>query len=126
MKIPGSDGSDSKVKRLQDGVSGDQTVARKPGVRTGQGEDGPGRALGVLGGDDSVNVSSLGALLKSELDPAKLAAERREKLEALKQQIKDGTYQPPLENVAKSLSQELSFEILLSGDDVKDDSSELL
>ena len=33
----------------------------------------------------------------------------------LKQQIKNGTYRPPVEGVAQAVGEELSLEILLSG-----------
>ncbi len=115
MKVPGSGGSDSKVTLLKDARATEQTVARKVGVDTKAKEQPEAATSDVSKGSDSVQVSSLAAHLKSELDPTKLAAERRQKVENLKKQIREGTYQPPLSDIARSVSEELSFEILLGG-----------
>lgn len=59
---------------------------------------------------DSVNVS-MAKMIAGELDPTKLAAERREKIERLKQLIASGEYNPPADLVAQAISEEIDFEI---------------
>jgi len=123
MKIPGSDGNDSKLRRLSDEVSSDKASGGR-GIKAGlnRTDDGAPAAPGQLGAD-SVKVSSLAALLRSELNPARMGGERQQRIEQLKQQIKEGTYQPAVEDIAASVGEELSYEILLSGESSKDDSS---
>jgi len=124
MKVPGSDGNDSKVKLLKDARGSEQAVARKVGADVKAAEQPEEAAKAASKDSDSVKVSSLAALLKSELDPTKLAAERRQKVEDLKKQIRDGTYQPPLSELARSVSEELSFEILLGGSSTGNDNQD--
>ena len=109
MKVPGTEIKESVLGRVQDGRA-EKNAARK----------GAAEAVGDAGSlqaalDDTMQISSVGTMLKSELDPAKMAEERRAKIEALKEQIKNGTYKPPLEGVAQAVGEELSLEILLSG-----------
>jgi flagellar biosynthesis anti-sigma factor FlgM len=123
MKIPGSDGNGNKLNQVADGINTDRSNNGRA-VRAGQNrtETGAPAAPGRLK-DDSVQVSSLGSLMQSELDPTRMAAERKEKLERLKQQVQNGTYKPPLEEVAAAMSQELAFEIMLAGDEEPKDES---
>ena len=64
---------------------------------------------------DQAKISSLGSLLSQQFNPAQMQQERRDKIDAIKAQIKNGTYNPPLHEVAQSLAQEISSEILGSG-----------
>jgi anti-sigma28 factor (negative regulator of flagellin synthesis) len=66
---------------------------------------------------DSVKLSAIGAFLREELDPAKMAEERRQKLAMLKEQIKNGTYAPPTDAVARAIGEELSLEVAFGGVD---------
>lgn len=61
---------------------------------------------------DSVAVSNLGSALHASMNPSNLAEERRARIEALKAQIKEGTYRPPLEDVARAVAEEISYEVL--------------
>lgn len=111
MKVPGSEAKDAIVARVQE-ARAEKAAAREAAEKRGS----PSADAAVAGAEgDKVEFSSLGALLKSELNPSRMAEERRAKIEALKAQIKNGTYQPPIENVAQAVGEELSLEVLLSG-----------
>jgi hypothetical protein len=117
MKVPGSDGNSEILKRVQEGTVGDRSVKRRATTEKGA---APAPAEGLMGElakaqGDTFTVSSLGARIREELDPAKMAAERRAKIESLKEQIRNGTYAPPLEDVAQSFGEEVSLEVLFSG-----------
>jgi|694.fasta_scaffold03844_23 flagellar biosynthesis anti-sigma factor FlgM len=109
MKVPGSEIKDALFNRAQD-ARNEKAAGRKQGASA---EAVQGSLQAAL--DDTMQISSVGTMLKSELDPAKMAEERRAKIEALKEQIKNGTYKPPMEGVARALGEEVSLEILLSG-----------
>lgn len=110
MKIPGSDAVDNNKPRASE-----QTAARRS---TSEGVTDQSRSQGspAQSKADSIKVSSLGAFLQSELNPSKMVDERAKKIEALKEQIRNGTYAPPSEDIARSLSEELYLEIALAGD----------
>ncbi len=115
MKIPGSDGNEKRIGLLKDPRSAEQAgEKRSTSVSKNQGDVTADATSKASGQKDSVTLSSLGTLLRTELDPTKLAEERQKKLDELKKRIQEGTYQPPLRDVARSLSEELSLEILLS------------
>lgn len=59
---------------------------------------------------DSVDVT-VAKMISEQLDPTRMAAERREKIERLKQLIASGEYKPSSEAVAQAVLDELSFEI---------------
>jgi len=63
---------------------------------------------------DSVDVS-LAKAISAQLSPEAMAAERRQRIESLKQQIAEGKYNPSSEAIAASVGEELMFEILGSG-----------
>lgn len=111
MKVPGTEIKDAVLGRVQD-VRSEKGATRK-GAAAADGVAAGGSLQAAL--DDTMQISSVGATLKDELDPAKMAEERRAKIEAIKQQIKNGTYNPPLEGIAQAVGEELSLEILLSG-----------
>ena len=111
MKVPGTEIKDAVLGRVQD-VRSENGATRK-GAAASEAVTAEGSLQAAL--DDTMQISSVGATLKDELDPAKMAEERRAKVEALKQQIKNGTYKPPVEGVAQAVGEELSLEILLSG-----------
>lgn len=110
MKIPGSDAVDNKKSRASE-----QLPTRRPTVDGGVGSAGSNGSAAQSKGD-SIKVSSLGALMQSELNPAKMAEERAQKIAALKEQIKNGTYSPDSSAVARSLGEEIYLEIALGGD----------
>lgn len=60
---------------------------------------------------DTVDVK-LGALIQSELNPTQMAADRRARIEELKQLIKEGKYHPSSEAVARSVITGLAEEAL--------------
>ena len=116
MKVPGSDGNENVVTRVQEGRVADKDGARRVNAQSetvGDINSLAGQARKEL--VDTVKFSSLGATLRKELDPAKMMEERRAKVEALKEQIRNGIYAPSSEAVAKSMSEEVSLEVLLSG-----------
>jgi len=110
MKVPGSDGS-GEAKRIQDATTGNQSVARR-GVAGTQLDESSSADQANKAQTDSVQLSAVGAFLRDELDPVKMAEERRQKIAALKQKIDAGTYAPSLDAVAQSVGEELSLEIL--------------
>jgi hypothetical protein len=64
-----------------------------------------------------VKFSAIGAFFREELDPVKMAEERRQKLAKLKEQIQSGTYAPPMNAVAQAIGEELSLEVMFGGGD---------
>ena len=118
MKVPGSDGSDAanvKISRSTENRTGEQSAVRRS-VVAGTAQKGQQKAAVAQSKADSIKVSSLGALLQSELNPAKMADERAQKIAALKEQIANGTYAPDSQAVARSLGEEIYLEIALGGD----------
>jgi flagellar biosynthesis anti-sigma factor FlgM len=114
MKIPGSSGSDKPVIRLNEGVAGDGVVVHKNATlieRLNQ-EEGESAANSA----DKVSLSALGSHMRHELSATAFAEERRQKIESLKQRIKDGTYSPSSEAVAGTVAEEISLEVLFGGD----------
>jgi anti-sigma28 factor (negative regulator of flagellin synthesis) len=120
MKVPGSDGSKDKLNaltRAQEGRIREQVVPKRAGV---EGSADVGVEQGLLQGlakpqTDKMTLSSLGAVLRQELDPVKMVDERRAKIAALKEQIHNGTYAPASQSVADSMAKELDLEIMLGG-----------
>lgn len=121
MKVPGSEGNNEALKRAQELTGGDRIGQRRSVGEAGQSASGAEGLMGELAKSkgDTFTVSTLGSLIRQELDPAKMAAERRAKIEALKEQIRLGTYAPPLGAVAESVSEEISLEVLFAGDALK-------
>jgi anti-sigma28 factor (negative regulator of flagellin synthesis) len=113
MKIPGSTGDEKKVNLNSEHRTTEHVHGKHLGILKRAQEAGT-EGTTAQQTTDSVTVSELGAKLSSDLDPAKMAEERRVRVENLKKRIQEGTYQPPLQDVARSMSEELSLEILLS------------
>lgn len=114
MKIPGSDAVENKITRTTDARTGEQSAVRRSTVTDSGSED---RSAGVAQPKaDTIKVSSLGAALQAELNPAKMAEERSQKIAKLKEQIQNGTYAPDSQAVARSLSEEIYLEVALAGD----------
>jgi flagellar biosynthesis anti-sigma factor FlgM len=114
MKIPGSDAVDNKISRPGETRVGEQSSVRRSTV-TGAGTE-ERSAESAESRADTIQVSSLGALLQSELNPAKMAEERAQKIAKLKEQIKNGTYAPDSQAIARSMSEEIYLEVALAGD----------
>ena len=114
MKIPGSDAVENKISRTTDARPGEQSGARRSAVTGAGSEDSSASSAGSKA--DTIKVSSLGALLQSELNPAKMADERAQKIAKLKEQIQNGTYAPDSQSIARSMSEEIYLEIALAGD----------
>jgi anti-sigma28 factor (negative regulator of flagellin synthesis) len=121
MKVPGSDGNVKAPVRAQDGRVGEVPVHRKGVAESSVGE-GAAQQL-AKSQADTVTFSSLGAMLRQELNPGRMAEERRAKIESLKEQIRNGSYAPAPEAVASAVSEEISLEVLLSGDALQDGDS---
>lgn len=121
MKVPGSDGSGSVIKRVQDGRVGEQAGARKAGASA----DSAASLSAELDRSqvDTMKFSSLGAMLRQELDPSRMMEERRAKVASLKEQIQNGTYAPSSLAVAQSVGEELSTEILFGGKSLTDETA---
>ncbi len=119
MKVPGSDGSDAaklKISQSNEPRTNEQSAVRRSVVAGSAQEGQQSKAATTQSKADSIKVSSLGALLQSELNPAKMADERAQKIAALKEQIAQGTYAPNSQAVARSLGEEIYIEIALGGD----------
>lgn len=114
MKIPGSDAVENKIARTTEARTGEQSAVRRSTV-AGANQEGAS-AQSTRSRADTIKVSSLGALLQSELNPAKMAEERAQKIAMLKEQIHNGTYAPDSQAVARSLSEEIYLEVALAGD----------
>jgi anti-sigma28 factor (negative regulator of flagellin synthesis) len=125
MKVPGSDGNVKPPVRVQDGRVGESPVHRK-GVTDKAADSvvrGDAAQTLVKPQADTMTISSLGAMLRQELNTGRMADERRAKIESLKEQIRNGTYAPSAQAVASSVSEEISLEIMLSGDALQDGDS---
>jgi len=114
MKIPGSDAVENKIARTAEVRTGEQSTVRRSTV-AGAGSE-QGSAVTSQSQADTIRVSSLGAALQNELNPAKMAEERAQKIAKLKEQIQNGTYAPDSQEVARSLSEEIYLEVALAGD----------
>ncbi len=68
----------------------------------------------LLASGGRVDVS-LAKAIGQELSPEGIAAERRAKIESLKLQIAEGKYNPPSEAIARSVGEEILFEIFTGG-----------
>jgi anti-sigma28 factor (negative regulator of flagellin synthesis) len=65
----------------------------------------------LLGGKyDSVDVS-LAKAISAELSPEAMVAERRSRVEKLKQLVAEGNYNPSSEAVARAVGEEIMYEI---------------
>jgi anti-sigma28 factor (negative regulator of flagellin synthesis) len=119
MKVPGSDGSSEIPRRVKEGAVGDKAVKRTAG--TDAGGVSPEGLVGELTKvqRDTFTVSNLGAQMREELDPVKMAAERRAHIEALKERIRNGTYAPPSEDVARAFGEEVSLEVIFGAEALK-------
>lgn len=62
---------------------------------------------------DSVDVS-VAQFISQQLDPTKMADERRQKIENLKKLIASGEYKPSSQAVAQAVEEEIGFEIMTS------------
>jgi negative regulator of flagellin synthesis FlgM len=114
MKIPGSSGSEKPVIRQSDGLAGDGVVVHKSETLVDRLKQEDAQRSSASA--DRVSLSSLGSLMRQELSAANIAEERRQKIDSLKQRIKDGTYNPSSEAVAGSVAEEVSLEVLFGGD----------
>jgi anti-sigma28 factor (negative regulator of flagellin synthesis) len=54
----------------------------------------------------------LARAIHHELNPEEIQAERKEKIAALKEAIRSGSYNPPASEIAQAIGEEISFEIL--------------
>ena len=114
MKVPGSDGSNNNLPKVKENLLDSNAVQRR------KSEDASVQAFTGTGelsksSSDRITVSPLSAKIRAELNPANMVDERRIKVDQLRQQVANGTYAPPLESVARSISEEIAFEVLLSG-----------
>jgi anti-sigma28 factor (negative regulator of flagellin synthesis) len=122
MKVPGSDGNGNVLKRVQDARVSEQSTQRKSGVD---------KAVDSVVGDtlskqlakpqvDTMTISSLGSVLRQELDPSKMIEERKAKVQSIKERVTNGTYTSDSVLVAQSLNEEVTLEVLLSGGALQD------
>jgi len=115
MKVPGSDAADIKISRTTDARTGEQKGIRRSVVGEVS-QEAASQGSAAKGAADTIQVSSLGALLRSELNPAKMAEERANKIASLKEQIATGAYSPDSKAVARSLSEEIFLEVAQGAD----------
>ena len=115
MKIPGTDGSDkAAVVRFGEARPSETAAPRRSDsliqevVRDESSE--------ARDGSDTVSFSATGTVMYRELSAMTLAEERRAKIDNIKKRIQEGSYAPSSEAVAGSVAEEISLEVLLSGD----------
>jgi anti-sigma28 factor (negative regulator of flagellin synthesis) len=121
MKIPGSDGDNNQIKRLNDEGAAERlkrgaTPKRPESLSDALGQEGSAAPSSTAGGvSDRFISSKLGLKIREELDPAKMLQERREKIERIKEQVRSGSYSVDADKVARSVGEEISLELLFSG-----------
>lgn len=110
MKIPGrkDELQSEAIKLLDPRARAIQAPQKLP-------KDGAAAEIGPAP-SDSVRVDvALSSTIEQQFDPAVLAAERRAKVEDLKQRVQSGAYvMPASEEIAKKLVDEIQFEIMSS------------
>ena len=79
--------------------------------RKKKGEDSVSNDPAENSEDGKVNIQSSKSIA-SEINPEIFAAERREKVNKLKELIQSGQYNPKSEDIAAALQQDIVFEIL--------------
>ncbi|MFN4895927.1 MAG: flagellar biosynthesis anti-sigma factor FlgM [Pseudomonadota bacterium] len=121
MKVPGSDGNTDALKRVKGESVNEGAIKRRQAGQTGLLPEGPEGVTGeqAKSKGDTFTVSPLAAKISEQLSAKTIAEERRAKVNSIKEQIKNGTYQPPLELVAEAISEEINLEVLLSGNGYK-------
>lgn len=102
-----------KIKGSADLSTQDAVKVLTGGNKTPQGAKANARATDKSD-ETRVNVG-LGSVINSEFDTTKLGAERRKKVEDLKELVRQGKYNPDSHAVAQSISDEISFTILTEG-----------
>jgi anti-sigma28 factor (negative regulator of flagellin synthesis) len=115
MKIPGSDGKKDLQASLVAAKLEQQRAKQVGSNQEASPTSGLAAELDRNAGADRTSISSLAAAIKQELNPVAMHNERRDKIEALKLAIRNGTYNPPSLAVAQSLGEEISLGILESG-----------
>ena len=119
MKVPGSDGSSDVAKRIKEVTVGERSV-QKRGVAQDDGSTSGGLAAELAKSkEDTFTVSNLGALIREELDPLKMADERRAKIASLKERISNRSYSPPINDLAQAVGEEISLEVMFSSGALK-------
>lgn len=92
-----------KIRHRHDELSG-SVVGQQPNQKNQR-----ARVEGERGeASDTVSVGLAGAI-SAHLDPTKLAAERREKVERLKELVQAGKYKPSSDDVARALVEEIAY-----------------
>lgn len=81
------------------------------GNKEGKPNTNPMQILGDGNAEQKIEVG-LSRLINSELSPAALEAERKAKVEKLKELVAAGKYKPSSEDVALALGQEIAYEIM--------------
>lgn len=119
MKIPGSGSNDEAKRKAQAELTAEQSAVRRNSASNPQPAAESREASQLSRADtDSVKLSALGAFFREELDGTKMLEERRQKIAMLKEQIKNGTYSPSSDAVARAVGEELSLEVMFgAGDD---------
>ncbi|MFO0416390.1 MAG: flagellar biosynthesis anti-sigma factor FlgM [Pseudomonadota bacterium] len=115
MKIPGSDGKKDLQASLVAAKLEQQRAKQVGSNQEASPTSGLAAELDRNAGADRTSISSLAAAIKQELNPVAMHNERRDKIEALKLAIRNGTYNPSSLAVAQSLGEEISLGILESG-----------
>lgn len=108
MKIRGKDNNDLSQDAVKVQKQLNEGVARK-GNEVAQTARHVG--LGTLKGEDTVDIS-LAQAIHQQLDLGDVEATRRQKVENLKKLVQSGQYNPPTEEVAKAVGEDIVFEIL--------------
>ncbi len=114
-----------KIKSNESELIQDAVRTQLEGLGKGKRSKKDGDALSSILGNDKVDLG-IGKLLNDELDPIRMAEERRVKLEKLKAMVQSGEYVIDKEAVAKSLAEDAYWNDVapISLFDVADDSEE--
>lgn len=117
MKVPGSEDTGDALRRIQEKtVAGEGAKQKRVNPDAKRDEAGRASAQASRSGEDKFIRSNLASQIRAELSPAAMLAERRAKIEALKEQISNGSYNPPVGDVARAVAEEVSTEIIFGQD----------
>jgi anti-sigma28 factor (negative regulator of flagellin synthesis) len=117
MKVPGSDGNNDALKRVQEEKLVRQRAGAQAGSKAGSKAASADSLISALAKEGSVDTFTASPLRAEVGRLAKdMTAERQARVESLRQKIQNGTYQQPsADKLAQSVGEEITLNILLDG-----------
>jgi anti-sigma28 factor (negative regulator of flagellin synthesis) len=110
MKVRGKDN-----ELAQEAVKIQKQQAEGVATRRSEAEGNPGRAVGLARrSEDTVNVS-LGKAISEQLN--QIEAKKNERFEEIKRLVQSGQYNPPINEVAQAVGEDIVFEILTASNE---------